>query len=264
MSCPKFLVLDVLSLLSCQCCPPEVVLIRLSCPGCPVMALLSRPSCPNRLVPAVLPSNLCLQLFWRRCFVVAVIYWSILSDLSMLTCQVDLSRSTCPDWPVLVFLSQIPYLDCTATVVLFWLSCPSCPVLAVMFWPSCPLFSYPSRAVMTLFSGCPGPAFPLALLLQLSCLGYSVSAVLLKHTYSSSRIFAVLSLLSCPGCPVLSVLLRLICPGWPVWLAYLDDPFTLPCPIVTFVVMSQMPRPDCTHTVMHCYPIPKYIFPEMH
>ncbi len=123
------------------------------------------------------------------------------AHLSMLTCQVDLSRL-----PVLAVLppavlSEWPCPRCpisTAMVVPSLLSCPSYTVLAVIFRPFCLCFLY--------------------------WMYYSLCPLWLSSPCSPVQLF-------CPCCPILAVLSRLSCPAVLFWpscpLSYLITPIVI-------------------------------------
>jgi hypothetical protein len=81
---------------------------RLICPSCRV--LTSCPGCPV-LAPVVLSSFLSLL----SCSGQPLFSFFVQADMIWLTFSANLSRLTCPGYPVRAFLSQL-------------LSCPSCPV----------------------------------------------------------------------------------------------------------------------------------------
>jgi hypothetical protein len=130
---------------------------------------------------------------------------------SKMNCQADLSRLTCPGWPVRVALSQMSYANWPAMVV------PSpCPVLAVRVSLSCSsnlaLCFLPRCTIWTVF--CPSCLF-LAVLYWLSRPGCPVPAVCVPALLPSNLVHgspdaAILAFLSYPG------LSSLFCPCSPV------------------------------------------------
>ncbi len=188
---------------------------------------------------------------------------------------------SCPRCPVPGVLPQVSCLGFPALCVLPRLSCHGCPIpvdlsqlsaFAVMSLPFCILFfswlCYPDCLLWLTYPDCPGPAV-------LSRLSYP--AVLSQLYYPntlwlSSPVVLVLTLLPCPGRPVLSAqsrlelsrrtcptdLFTLTCPG--------PAPFPCPrCPVVTAlswlsvtvfksVVLSQLSCP-CCHVLLVLYPL---------
>ncbi len=111
----------------------------------------------------------------------------------------------CHHLPVLFCLS---HLGCFVQAFLFWLSCPQlsclvCPsinVLAALSWQWCA-----SSPVLALLSACP----VLDVLFWLSCSGWIYLPV--QSSCPVLAVFsAVLSSLSCPGCPFCAALMAVL------------------------------------------------------
>jgi hypothetical protein len=113
-------------------------------------------------------------------------------------CQPELSRPTCPSYPVPTMLPQLFCPGSPAIVVPLRFSCPCCPVPVVMPWLS-------ATAVRSQLS-CPCCHF-LAILFSLSFKGWTDPADL-----SGLPVQIDLSQLSCPSCPISVVLSQLSCP----------------------------------------------------
>ncbi len=160
LSCQGYPVPDILSWMSSHDSPTTVVPSRLPCPSCPELAVMFWLSCPlftvlavisrlsflvvqSRLscrvssssCPALAPSSISLL---PRCPVPAVLSWQscrlspVLTDLSRLTCQTDLSRLFSTSCPVTDVLPRLFWHGCPATVVPSRLSCPRGPVKSVL------------------------------------------------------------------------------------------------------------------------------------
>jgi hypothetical protein len=79
----------------CHDCLAMIVSL-LSCPSCPAPGVLLQQSCSSSPAPVLLP-----QFSSPRCPVIAVMFWPScrlcpVHDLSVLICQAELSRLTCP------------------------------------------------------------------------------------------------------------------------------------------------------------------------
>jgi hypothetical protein len=232
LSCP------VLFKLSCTSCLVLSVMSGLLSRDCPVRAILSQLPCPAILSTALLtPSPVVSVMSW------SVPFCSVQAHLSMLTCQADLSRLTCPCCPVQVVLSQMSYSNCPTMVIPSCFVLPSCPALAVQPLLSCSghpvlcFLSWPHSRDYLLWMSSPGcPSFPVLH----SCTSCPVHAVMfwppchlfpscLSHPdyFSGSpvQIFLScpsvwslpppLSLLSCLFCHVVAVPSYLLSPGCP-------------------------------------------------
>jgi hypothetical protein len=100
--------------------------------------------------------------------------------------------TSCSDVPVLALLFLLPSFLPPALAAMFWLSYSGCPVLAVLLW-----LSFSCYFVLGVLSDHPD----LAVLFLLICLSSAYYIIL-----------AVLSRLSCSGCPVPVILTWLSCP----------------------------------------------------
>ncbi len=173
-------------LAACPCCHVLAILYSVSFPsctistvfsGCPVLSLLSCPGCTGTL-PGVLFHRTC-PLFtcpYIRCL--AAMFWhSVLSVLSWLTCQADLSRLICLGFLVRCS-SQCHVPDVIPHSLVSCLSCHQ--ILSVV------LSQLPCRSVI---SGHPVLFFLYCLhhldcLLWLFCPGFPVPAVLPQYSCS--------------------------------------------------------------------------------
>ncbi len=164
------------------------------------------------LVIADLPSLFLSQLFCP------CKSWPALSVLSRETCHADLSKQSCPGFPVQDVLSWLqscsPNCPVHASHVLAFLSslsCPGCPVLTILSLSllscvSCSDHSSPLSPVMHVLSLLPGQGSPFSL----SCPCYHVLTI-----QSWWSCLVALSWLSFPGCPVPAILLLLSYLGCP-------------------------------------------------
>ncbi len=191
--------------MSQPCCP---VLSVLSHPSClPILSCLSCPSCSASLLLSTAHVS---PLSGPCCRVLASCpLCPVLSDMSWLTCQANLSRLTCLGYPAQ------HHKRCHVPDVMPQLYCQGCPATVVPSQLSCPSFPF-----LLLCSGHPVLSF-------LSCL------------YHPNILPAVLSQLSCPSilvpssypcCPVFVVMLSLPCP---TVLGALSSKSFTDCPVLT-------------------------------
>jgi hypothetical protein len=103
LSCPDYSALAVLCWLSSHSYPVLVFLSQLSCPCSHVLTIFSSLSYPG---------------------------WHDLAEMILLTFPANLSRLTCPSYPV---SAVMPWLSCP------WLSDKGCPVSVVLSQLSCPI-----------------------------------------------------------------------------------------------------------------------------
>jgi hypothetical protein len=199
--------------------PVPDVLLRLCCHGCPAIVVMSRFPAPAILYCHVLVFLLLLSC---HCYPFLTVLSSCLILAVLSYCNILVPSSPVPAVLPLLSCSYTSFLLCSDSSflsVLSRLSCPGSLVLAVIFWSF-----YPAQAIQSQLScpGCSIIAVLLKLFCfccpvpLLSCLVmFSPFCRLFSSSHGCPLLTVLVSCLvqlSCPGCPVPALLSPLSCP----------------------------------------------------